>query len=165
MIRKATLNDKLEILKIYEDAKKFIKSYNSPQWQDGYPNENSFLDDIKKNQIYVKETNNKVVAVATFMDFEPTYIDIDGSWLNDEEYIVIHRIATRVDELGKGHSKAFLDYIHKELGYNNIRIDTHELNEPMKKFLHKNGFVYCGIIYLLNDYDNKRLAYQKIYTK
>lgn len=162
MIRKATINDKPQVLKIYKEAQEFIKSYNSPQWQDGYPNEKSFIKDIKHGTIYVNEIDNVIVGVATFLDYEKTYEVIDGKWLNDEDYIVIHRIATTTSKLGKGHAKDFIDYLENELNVKNIKIDTHELNEPMKRFLTKNGFIYCGIIYLENPHDKVRLAYQKV---
>ncbi len=165
MIRKATLKDKESVLKIYEEARAFIKTYNSPQWQDGYPNEDTFNKDIKDGTIYVNEVEGIVVGVATFLDYEPTYEEIDGAWLNDEEYVVIHRIATTTSKLGKGHAKAFIDYLENNPKVKNIKIDTHELNEPMKRFLIKNGFIYCGIITLNNPVDKLRLAYQKVVTK
>ncbi len=164
MIRKAKLGDLKAVLKLYEDAKKFIKSYDSPQWQDGYPNEQTFLGDLKLEQVFVNEVKNKIVGVASFLTYEPTYDSIEGAWLNAEPYIVIHRITTAIDELGKGYAKAFIDYINQVLGYQNIRIDTHHLNEPMKRFLIKNGFVLCGVITLNQPEDNKRLAYQKVFT-
>ncbi len=165
MIRKATLKDKEAVLKIYEEARAFIKTYNSPQWQDGYPNEDTFIGDIKDGTIYVSEVEGVVVGVATFLDYEETYNQIDGAWLNDEDYIVIHRIATTTKELGKGHAKAFIDFLENNPNVKNIRIDTHELNEPMKRFLIKNGFIYCGIITLNNPVDKLRLAYQKVINK
>lgn len=163
MIRKAELKDLNQVLKIYNDAKEYIKTYNSPQWQEGYPNKESFLIDLKNKELYVNEVNGEIVAVATLLTNEPTYENIDGAWLNEEKAIVIHRIATAKNAKKKGYAKEFLDFANETLGYNNIKIDTHELNEPMKNFLIKNGFVYCGIIYLFKDFDNKRLAYQKVY--
>lgn len=165
MIRLATNNDKKEVLLIYEEAKAFIRSYNSPQWQAGYPNEGSFNNDIKNNQIYVKEVNGKIVSVASILDYEPTYEVIEGKWLNNEPYKVVHRIATKTEELGKGYAGSFLSFINKQLNCNNIRIDTHKLNQPMIKYLEKNGFTYCGIIYLNQKEDNIRLAYHKDYLK
>jgi hypothetical protein len=32
----------------------------------------------------------------------------------------------------------------------------------MKEFLLKNGFVYCGIIYLNEENDKERLAFEKL---
>ena len=42
-----------------------------------------------------------------------------------------------------------------------IRIDTHEDNKPMRRFLEKCGFKFCGIIYLEDG--SKRLAYEKLF--
>ena len=84
--------------------------------------------------------------------------------LNAEPFIVILLSTTAIDELGIGYAKALIDYINQVLGYQKIRIDTHHLNEPMKRFLIKNGFVLCGVITLNQPEDNKRLAYQKVFT-
>ena len=70
MIRKGTIKDQNDILAIYNDAKAFIRSYNSPQWQDGYPNIDTFNDDLKNNRLYVYETDGKVVACASFYNYE-----------------------------------------------------------------------------------------------
>lgn len=165
MIRKATVKDKDEVLKIYQEAKKFIKTFDSPQWQIGPPNEESFFADLEKEEIYVNVIEDKIVAVATLATYEPTYKNIKGAWLNDEKAIIIHRIATLLNEQKKGYAKAFLTYINETLKYNNIKIDTHELNLPMKNFLLKNGFILCGEITLFQEFDNKRLAYQKVFLE
>ena len=41
-----------------------------------------------------------------------------------------------------------------------LRIDTHRQNIPMQNSLVKNGFRYCGIIYL--ESGDERIAYQKV---
>lgn len=41
-----------------------------------------------------------------------------------------------------------------------IRVDTHRDNISMQKMLLKNGFKYCGIIYLKDG--SERLAYDKL---
>ena len=41
----------------------------------------------------------------------------------------------------------------------NVKIDTHRDNVVMQNMLKKNGFVYCGIIHLVNG--EERLAFQK----
>ena len=51
--------------------------------------------------------------------------------------------------------------IRKE--FPNLKIDTHRDNYPMQKSLKKNGFEYCGIIYLADG--NERLAFQKSIKK
>ena len=41
----------------------------------------------------------------------------------------------------------------------NLKIDTHENNVVMQNLLKKNGFTYCGRIYV--DDGGERLAFQK----
>jgi RimJ/RimL family protein N-acetyltransferase len=42
----------------------------------------------------------------------------------------------------------------------NMRIDTHSNNLPMRRVLEKNGYQYCGIIYVRDG--SERLAFQKL---
>ena len=50
-----------------------------------------------------------------------------------------------------------------ENNINNIKIDTHRENKSMQRFLNKNGFEYCGIIYLKDGAE--RIAFEKILDK
>ncbi|MGP1523883.1 MAG: N-acetyltransferase, partial [Treponema sp.] len=86
---------------------------------------------------------------------EPTYKSIRGSWLNDEPYGLIHRLAVGVPKCGIA---AFcLQWCFA--AFANIRIDTHRDNTPMRNLLEKSGFIYCGTIFLADG--SERLAYQK----
>ena len=163
MIRKGKSEDFNSVLKIYDDAKKFINSYNSPQWQDGYPNEDTFYSDLENNRLYVYELEGEVVACASFYNYEIDYDSIyDGKWLtNNNDYIAVHTIATSNEYRGRGIVKEFFKYIFNNTNVDSIRVDTHELNQPMIKMLEKNGFIYCGVIYLRSN-GAKRLAYEKV---
>ena len=55
---------------------------------------------------------------------------------------------------------AYLAELAREQGKLSLRIDTHEGNLAMRKMLAKNGFVYCGVIYLAGG--DKRVAYERI---
>lgn len=161
MIRLATSDDIASLKEIYAHGRTFIKSYQSPQWQNNYPSDALIQDDISKNALYVYLYDNQIVGVMTVFDDEPTYDYIEGNWLSHKPYKVVHRIATHKDYYQRGIAAKLLDYVYSDLGAISIRIDTHELNVPMQKMLIKNGFSYCGIIYLNTIEDRKRLAYQK----
>jgi RimJ/RimL family protein N-acetyltransferase len=45
-------------------------------------------------------------------------------------------------------------------GILSIKADTHKDNRAMQKALYKNGFQYCGIIYLEDN--SERIAFEKI---
>jgi len=49
-----------------------------------------------------------------------------------------------------------------EKGIHSIKIDTHEQNISMQRLLDKNGFQYCGVIFVADQ--SPRVAYEKILT-
>lgn len=161
MIRLARTADLKNLKEIYAHGRAFIKSFGSPQWQDNYPSDEIIQNDIDQSALYVYEQDSKVVACMTVFDYEETYNRIEGSWLSDKPYKVIHRIATHKDYYNQGISSKLVIYVFQILEAKSIRIDTHELNIPMQKMLLKQDFTYCGIIYLNRTYENVRLAYQK----
>ncbi len=158
-IKHCTINEIDKIMQIYDSARNFMRENgNKNQWINGYPQKELILNDIKLKRFYGVYDNKNLIAVfMMLLGNDPTYEKIyNGSWLNDEKYAVIHRIGTIVH--GKGVAKACYDFALSKC--NNLRIDTHEDNLVMQRSLDKNGFKYCGIIYLENG--DPRLAYQKI---
>lgn len=153
-----------DVMNIINQAKKYFKNNSINQWQDGYPNEDSILNDINNNKSQVLIDNNQVLGTMYFaIEDDPTYHYIDGSWISQKPYAVIHRIA--IDEKIKGQNIAYelVKYAIlqcKENYIQSIRIDTHRDNLSMQSFLKKHGFILCGIIYLSNG--DERLAFEKI---
>ena len=157
-IRNATTADLPYILSIYHRARAYMREQgNQAQWDGGYPQESILREDIDKKQLYVCEKDGNILGVfCYFYGDDPTYLRIyEGSWLNGEPYGVLHRIA--VDSKGTGVAAFCYDYCLSRC--KNLKIDTHRDNYPMQKSLSKNGFSYCGIIYL--ESGDERLAYQK----
>ena len=155
-IRKATLSDLNEILRVYSAARKFMAENGNPtQWAGGYPPCELLESDIKSGLLYVCETSGTINAVFyTTGGIDPTYINIEqGEWLNAKPYGVIHRIAS--DGTQRGVLANCIDYCKKI--YDNIKIDTHEDNKIMQHLLEKNGFHRCGIIHIENG--EPRIAY------
>lgn len=158
IIRHTTLNDLDEVMKLYKIAREFMKQNNNPnQWKDTTPTIEQIKKDINDYKSYVCIRENEIVGVFYFaIEEDITYYEIDGKWLNNLPYGVIHRITS----LYKGQGIATF-IINSCFGLvNNLRIDTHVDNIPMKNLLEKLGFKYCGIIKLLNN--EPRNAYQKI---
>jgi len=159
-IRKTTINDLDEVYDIYVFAREFMKQNGNPdQWGDMHPPRSLIEQDINEGKSYVcVDDNSQIVAVFyVCVEVDSTYAKIDGQWLNDEPYGVIHRIA-RGDNTAKGAGAFCINWCLEQ--YNNIRIDTHKDNVPMIKLLEKLDFTYCGIIWLPNG--DERMAYQKI---
>ena len=130
---------------------------NPDQWGDNYPTREMIHQDILNEKCYVNIKNGIIAAVFYFaVEEDPTYGYIEGSWLNEEPYGVIHRIA--VENSGRGTAAECFAYAQTHC--RNLRIDTHEKNIPMQNCLDKQGFTRCGVIYLEDG--DPRIAYQKV---
>ncbi len=157
MIRQATVQDIPEILRIYGAARAFMRrSGNMTQWSGGYPSEDIVRADITKNILRVmeNETGHLYAVFALIPGDDPTYARIEGAWKDTSPYATIHRAAS--DGTEHGVFRAMLDFARTQ--YNHLRADTHADNIPMQSCLQKNGFAYCGVIYLANG--DPRRAYE-----
>ena len=161
--RIANENDIAQIMEIVENAKSYMKENKINQWSENYPNEDVFLTDLKENRLYVADIDGKVVGMAVLVfDGDEDYKNIDGKWLVNGKYGVIHRIAVNPDYKSQNVAKNLLDFFEnklKELNYDSIRVDTHKDNKSMLRFIEKNGFQKCGIVYIRNT--DERIAFEK----
>lgn len=164
----AQLSHLPDIMKIIGEAQSFLKSMGIDQWQDNYPDQSVIMNDIAANEGFIITHQTEIIAYAmiSFRN-EPSYETIyDGKWVNNEPYAVLHRMAVSEKFRNQGVAKLILNELEiMSLKKNllNIRVDTHIENLPMRKLLTKNGYQYCGTIYLCNG--NKRIAFQKQLTK
>ena len=147
-------------MEVLSAAKKIMRSNgNLNQWTGGYPSEEAILSDIEKGNGYVVCDGEDIVGYFAFVPSpEPTYKNIyEGKWVEDTlPYHVIHRIGSFPEV--HGVFKSIMDWCFSQDP--NIRIDTHRDNTIMQHLILKEGFTWCGIIYLANG--DERLAYQKV---
>lgn len=155
-IRQAVECDLPEIFSIYETARNFMATNgNEEQWGKEHPKEEILREDIEKGQLYLVMQNDRICgAFALVVGADPTYARIDGGhWRRKTDYLTIHRLAS--NRIAKGIFTACLELAKQKSTY--LRIDTHEKNGVMRHLLQKNGFRFCGTIYVRDG--SPRLAY------
>lgn len=174
MIRIGTIEDLAGILSVIHDAKELFLSQGQSQWQDkdGYPNEETFLNDLSKNIIFVSVDKDIVTGILVLSKQEEIVYEnlVSGTWLNEEKYYVIHRVAVKKEYYHQGIAVALFQEAENYALYDhiyNIRVDTHEENKRMEHLLSKLGYQKCGIIYLQRKdvIDPKRNVFHKILYK
>ena len=162
-LRIADSNDVTAIWEILQQSIARRKKDGSDQWQDGYPNLSTVKEDVEKEQNYVLTLNEKVIATtALVFNYEPTYEEIDGKWLSNDAFFVIHRIGISDEVAGKGYATKFIKLIEDFVKGNqvfSIKIDTNFDNLAMLRILEKLNYTYCGEIKVRN---SPRRAFQKI---
>ena len=160
-IRLAFPNEVDAIMQVIEEAKKCLAEAGSTQWQNGYPNTDTIIEDIISGQAYVALEEGELLAYAAVTKSpEKAYEEIyDGSWEGREsEYLVFHRIAVASDVQGQGVAQTFLEGLIEGFDYLDFRSDTHAKNKAMQHIFEKLGFKQVGKVPV----DGERLAYQKL---
>ncbi|WP_343695064.1 GNAT family N-acetyltransferase [Flavobacterium sp.] len=150
-LRKANLSEIPQIWNILQDAIEQRRLDGSTQWQDGYPNELSIKNDIENGYGYVFTENESILCYAAIIfDKEPAYENIEGKWLSNGDYTVVHRVAVSKLAKGKGIATKLFESIEGLAIENNvfsIKVDTNFDNIPMLKILERLKYTYCGEVY------------------
>ena len=161
--RKARTDEQDQIWMILKGAIKRRREEGSDQWQDGYPNPEVVKNDIDEGVGFVLLDQDKVVGYcAVLINDEPQYTDIEGKWLSDGDFVVIHRVAISDKHLGQGLAQKMLYYIEDYALENNIhsiKADTNFDNAGMLHIFEKAGYKYCGEVILRG---MPRKAFEKV---
>ncbi len=162
-IQLAKSTDLDEIWTILQQAILRRKEEGSTQWQDGYPNPDVIKKDISKQAGFVLKKENFIIGYFTvFVNDEPEYNNIDGKWLTNDDFLVIHRVAIADGYLGLGYAKKIFQFIEvfaKQKNIHSIKVDTNFDNIAMLKTFASLDYTYCGQVYFRG---TPRRAYEKI---
>lgn len=156
-IRLTTERDIEAVMQMYAYSRSLMRAAgNTVQWT-GYPTEDDIRDDISRGVSHTVEHDGRPVATfALVPGIEPTYDFIDhGRWIDKQSpYVTVHRVAKTE---GVNGIADLVFRIAKER-HNHLRVDTHATNAAMRHMMDKEGFVYCGIIYMPDG--SPRVAYE-----
>ncbi|MEY8760072.1 GNAT family N-acetyltransferase [Chryseobacterium tongliaoense] len=162
-LRKAGIEDRNIIWEIIQQSIERRRKDGSTQWQNGYPNMDTVESDIAKGFGYVLTVDDEVaVFAALILNDEPAYSTIEGAWLSNGEFVVVHRVAVDEKFAGQGLVKKLFDHIEeftKSKGIQSIKVDTNYDNIAMLKILESKGYSYCGEVVLAG---GVRKAFEKI---
>lgn len=157
-----------KMCEITNQAKAQLKSLDLDQWQKGYPSRDVWENDIATEAAWLAIENEIILGVFAFQTTpDPSYAEIDGTWLTDTPYASMHRVCVADHSKGKGVAGqmfAFGSQMAREMGFDSMRIDTHPGNHPMQRALSKAGFLPCGTIILKGGCEDgdARISFEKI---
>ena len=153
----ATEADIPTVLAMYDHSRSLMRADgNTVQW-DGYPTAEDVLADIRVGASRLVVADGQAVGTfALVPGEEPTYGYIDhGRWIDTATpYATLHRLAKAPGAAGI----ADIAFAYAKEHYDHLRIDTHESNRPMRHLADREGFVYCGRIYMPDG--SPRVAYE-----
>lgn len=145
-VRRAATKDLSAVADLYDIGRKTMYQQNNTfQWNENYPLLEDAAADLKINGLFVvtkdKESEEILGCFSLLPGPDEAYSNItEGTWINDLDYVVIHRVAVKYT--GRGIASFMFNWICAN--YSNVRADTHEVNAAMTKTLIRAGFVNCG---------------------
>tara|TARA_B110000977_G_scaffold139632_1_gene177238 strand:- start:7 stop:516 length:510 start_codon:yes stop_codon:yes gene_type:complete len=161
--RPAKSSEATQIWQILKDAIQRRKEDGSNQWQDGYPNIDVVKEDIEREIGFVFTQNESIIGyTAVIINDEPDYLNIEGKWLTNQDFVVFHRVAIAEKFLSKGLAKKMMLFIEQYALSKNIyslKADTNHDNIPMLKIFGKLNYTFCGTVYIRQ---SPRKAYEKV---
>lgn len=146
MIRKANLNDIKEILRIVDIAISDMHSYDNFQWDENYPREKDFKNDIYNRELFVCQENNEVAGFACINFDEPEEYNT-LTWSLKTPAMIVHRMAVNPKFKGCGVGlklMKFAENLSKEKNINHMKIDTNSLNTKAQNLFKRCGYNFIG---------------------
>ena len=92
MIRTAVISDLDQIMEIVESSKLDMHSYGNFQWNEGYPKEEDFINDITEGTLFVYDIKGIIAGVICINRDEPEEYK-NANWSMAKEAFIIHRLA------------------------------------------------------------------------
>ena len=165
MIRKATLNDLSKIVEITKACAKLMISKNILQWNEFYPNLETFKKDVTNQSLYVLENNKDVIGCLVISDYMDEFYK-KAKWLTaSDKNIYLHRLAIHHDHQGKGFAKKLMNYafkFSKENGFKSLRLDTFSGNPQNNIFYQNLNFKKLEEIYFREQSEKPFYCYEKV---
>lgn len=150
MIRLAQKSDLDRVLQITRLCAIEMESRKVFQWNEHYPDRQSFVNDINNSELYVYCIQDMVigcVSICAFMD--EVYSKV--SWKTDgKNSVYIHRLAVDPKHQKQGIGSKLMDFAENESklrGFESIRLDTFSQNIFNQNFYEKRGYVKLDDIY------------------
>jgi ribosomal protein S18 acetylase RimI-like enzyme len=165
MIRQAKISEIPDILTITQACSQKMQENGILQWNEHYPSKEAFIQDIKRNELFVIEKNSTVqgtIVISTLMDEE--YIPI--KWLTPNgNSTYIHRLSVHPELQGQGLAQKMMDFAEafsRENGFVSVRLDTFSQNKRNQRFYEQRGYQKLGDIFFPKQSDHPFHCYELV---
>lgn len=163
MMRKATLNDLPDIMGMVQETVAEMHSYGNWQWDDAYPCDTDFINDIDRGDLYVAERNGTVAGFVCINRIEPAeYKEVP--WSKAELALVIHRMVVGEKFRRQKVGSELVNYAEElarrqQVSY--LKTDTYSLNTKAQSIFEKCGYRFIGTM-IFRGLDKPFYCYEKV---
>lgn len=153
LFRKATTADAAAVSRIY-DLVHTAEEQRKPVvgWVRGvYPTENTALDALQRDDLFVAEENNIIVGTAIINHLQPDCYK-EGNWnfeAPSDRVMVLHTLAVDPNFSGRGCGTQFVAFYEQYARERNcpcLRMDTQIINLPARALYKGLGYTEIGTV-------------------
>lgn len=162
IIRKANPSDAERIYDIIVQCKEDMKRKGEEQWPENYPSIDNVIKDIRAGSLYVTE---EVTACMSIDANQPKPYSSVKWELDDNNPLVVHRIAVLPSEQGNGLASRLMEFAEdfaRKNHHKSIRVDTYGKNNSSNAFYQKKGYIFRGAIRIPEHMPGEYNAYEKV---
>jgi len=145
-MRLANPADMDAVATLFHDAIDDMNARGIPQWDDIYPTEAILREDLQKGQLYVAETDSRVVAAVVLNEqCDPAYEA--AAWETTGPWVIVHRLCVSPHAQGQGVGRGLMEAVEgwaREHGYAAIRLDAFSLNPHALRMYDRLGYAKRG---------------------
>ena len=140
------MEDLSSIMTIIQKVIVEMHSYNNFQWDENYPQEQDFIGDINKGDLFVAIREDKIVGFICINRDEPEeYTGLN--WSLVEDALVVHRMAVDPGLRKAGVGSELVKFADELAAANQVRYlktDTYSLNTNAQGLFQKLGYAFVG---------------------
>lgn len=153
MIRHAKISEIADIMSLTKACTKTMEQKGIYQWNEKYPSNIAFEQDIARKELYVLEKQGIIIGtivISTLMDAEYRAV----KWLMPHgNSCYIHRLAIDPNYQRQGYAQQLMDFAEhyaRTHGFTSVRLDTFSQNPGNQKFYETRGYQQLASIYFPN---------------
>jgi GNAT superfamily N-acetyltransferase len=149
LIRPAHFADLPRVMDLIRRVVPLMRASGNTQWDDGYPSEQIFAQDIEAGELWIAETGDGVLTGVAAFTSTPGHAYDAAGWDVDEPAVFSHRLAVDPDQRGSGVAVALMqqaEQVARERGVRTLRVDTGIENLPAQRLIERLSYQFVGEI-------------------
>lgn len=147
-IRRAVKADLPAVCRLCRECTRHMDESGIPQWDEIYPNDEVFGEDIAGGTLYVADTEEGIAGCIVLNGEQPAeYRGV--CWRYPGKAAVVHRLMVLPEAEGTGVAGrllAFAESAAAREGFDCVRLDMFTENPRAVAFYDKHGFRRCGTV-------------------
>jgi 2-amino-4-hydroxy-6-hydroxymethyldihydropteridine diphosphokinase len=149
LLRLAQLDDMPRLIALIRRVVPGMVAGGNNQWNDRYPNEQVFGEDIEAGDLWIAETEDGSLAGVVALTTAPGLEYAAVGWDVDEPAVFTHRLAVDPEQRGKGIAAALMqqaEVVARGRGIGTLRVDTGLANVAAQRLIVRAGYGLVGEI-------------------